>query len=54
MAKTDAASKPNRLPLNKAINAVTVTERKPNTGTDCKISSSGTKTFSARLLRAAA
>ena len=52
MAKMDAASSPNRLPRNSAMNAVTVTDKKPSTGIDCRISNSGTSTRSARLLRA--
>ena len=54
MAKMEAASRPSRLPRNSAIKPVTVTERKPSTGTDCRMSSSGISTFSARRLRAAA
>ena len=36
------------------MNAVTVTARKPSTGTDCRMSSTGISTFSARGSRAAA
>ena len=47
IAKIDAASRPNRLPGKSAMKPVTVMERKPSTGTDCKMSSNGTRTRSA-------
>ena len=53
IAKTAAHSSPSRLPGNSAMNAVTVTDRNPSTGTDCRMSSAGIMTFSARRLRAA-
>ena len=34
IAKIDAASRPSRLPGNRAMKPVTVIERKPSTGTD--------------------
>ena len=54
MAKMDANSRPSSEPGNRLMNAVTVTVRNPSTGTDCKMSSSGIRTFSARRNRAAA
>jgi hypothetical protein len=36
------------------MNPVIVTERNPNTGTDCRTSSTGSSTFSVRRSRAAA
>jgi len=54
MAKTAANSRPSSEPGNRLMNAVTVTVRKPRTGTDCRMSSSGMSTFSARRRRAAA
>ena len=54
IAKIDAASSPARLPGKSAMNPVTVIERNPSTGTDCKMSSNGTSTRSAYRLRAAA
>ena len=39
IAKIDAHSSPSRLPGNSAMNAVTVTDRNPRTGTDCRMSS---------------
>ena len=41
MAKMLAHSTPKRLPGNRAINPVTVIERNPSTGTDCRISRAG-------------
>ena len=54
IAKMDANSRPSSEPGNRLMNAVTVTVRKPSTGTDCRMSSTGTSTFSARRSRAAA
>ena len=54
MAKTDAASRPSSEPGNRLMNAVTVTARNPSTGTDCRMSSTGISTFSARRSLAAA
>ncbi len=54
IAKIDAASRPSSDPGNRAMNPVMVTERKPRMGTDCRMSSSGMSTFSARRNRAAA
>ena len=54
IAKIAAASSPSRLPRKRAMNAVTVIERKPRTGTDWSTSSSGMRIRSARLLLAAA
>ena len=53
IAKIDAASRPSRLPGNRAMKPVTVIERKPSTGTDWRMSSRGTSTRSARRLWAA-
>lgn len=54
MAKIEAHSRPSAEPGKSAMNAVTVTERKPSTGTDCRMSSTGSSTFSVRRIRAAA
>ena len=54
IAKIDAHSRPSSDPGNRSMNAVTVTDRNPSTGTDCRMSSSGISTFSVRLSRAAA
>ncbi|MNM92229.1 hypothetical protein D3C81_1045540 [compost metagenome] len=55
MAKIAAHSTPAILPGNSAIKPVTVIDRKPSTGIDCRMSSAGTSTFSAvRLLDASA
>ena len=53
MAKTQANSAPNTLPGDSDRNHTTVTDRKPRIGTDCRISSSGTKRLPARALFAA-
>ncbi len=53
IAKMLAHSTPSRLPGNSARNPVTVTERKPSTGTDCRMSSVGSMIVRARGLRAA-
>src|SRR5215475_11692390 len=53
MAKIAASSAPKACPGARAMNAVTVTEMKPRTGTDCRISSIGTRIVSARRLLAA-
>ena len=53
-AKIDAASNPSSDPGNRARKNVTVTARKPSTGTDCRMSRAGISTRRARLLRAAA
>jgi hypothetical protein len=42
MAKRDASSRPSKLPGKRAMNPVTVMDRKPSTGTDWRMSSSGT------------
>jgi hypothetical protein len=54
IAKMEAHSRPSSEPGNRLMNAVTVTVRKPRTGTDCRMSSIGISTFSARRSRAAA
>lgn len=55
MAKMAAHSTPKRLPGNSAMNPVTVIDRKPRIGMDCRMSSSGTITRSAvRYLAASA
>ena len=54
IAKMEANSSPSSVPGNRLMNAVTVTVRNPRTGTDCRMSSSGISTFSARRSRAAA
>ncbi len=54
IAKIDAHSKPSSEPGNNAMNPVMVIARNPSTGTDCRKSSSGISTFSARRERAAA
>ncbi len=54
IANIDAHSSPSCEPGNRAMNAVTVTDRNPSTGTDCRMSSTGISTFSARRSRAAA
>ena len=54
IAKIDAHSRPSSEPGNRSMNAVTVTDRNPSTGTDCRMSSTGISTFSARRSRAAA
>jgi hypothetical protein len=54
IAKIDAHSKPNSEPGNRLMNAVTVTDRNPRMGTDCRMSRTGMRTFSARCRRAAA
>ncbi len=53
-AKIAAASRPSSEPGNRARKNVTVTARKPSTGTDWRMSSAGSSTRLARLLRAAA
>ena len=53
MAKTQAISGPNKLPGNRATKATTEMARKPNTGTDCRISIEGIMICSARRLFAA-
>ena len=54
IAKIDAHSRPSSEPGNSAMNPVIVTDRNPRIGTDCRMSSSGIRTFSARRSRAAA
>jgi hypothetical protein len=54
IAKIAAHSRPSCDPGNRAMKAVTVTDRNPRIGTDCRMSSSGISTFSARRRRAAA
>ena len=53
MAKIAAHSTPSRLPGKRAMKPVTVIERKPRIGIDCRMSSSGTITRSAVLYFAA-
>ncbi|SME46704.1 Uncharacterised protein [Klebsiella pneumoniae] len=48
MAKMLAASRPNKLPWNNPRKMPVVAVRNPRMGSDCKKSSSGTNTFSAR------
>src|SRR6202035_853803 len=48
IANTQASSPPNTLPGNKFMKKTTVKVRKPRIGTDCRISSSGISTISAR------
>ncbi len=52
-AKIAAHSRPSSEPGNSAMKNVTVTARKPSTGTDCRMSSAGISTRRARRLRAA-
>ena len=47
-AKIDAASSPSSERGNSARKNVTVTARKPSTGTDCKMSRAGIRTRRAR------
>src|SRR5882757_5300465 len=55
IAKIAAHSTPNRLPGNSAMKPVTVIDRKPRIGIDCRMSSNGTSTRSAaRYLAASA
>ena len=54
IAKIDAHSTPSWLCGNRAIQKVTVTDRKPRMGTDCSTSSSGMSTLDRRRERAAA
>ena len=54
IAKIDAHSRPSVEPGNRAMNAVTVIDRNPRIGTDCRMSRIGMSTFSARRRRAAA
>ena len=53
IAKIAAHSTPSSRPGNSAINPVTVIDKKPRTGTDCKMSSTGIRIFSACRLFAA-
>ena len=50
MAKIDASSAPNTWPGNRARKKVMVKDRKEKTGTDCRMSSRGISTCSARRL----
>ena len=55
IAKIAAHSTPSSRPGKGAMNPVTVIERKPRIGTDCRMSSTGIRIFSAwRLLAASA
>ena len=55
IAKIAAHSTPSSRPGNSAMKPVTVTDRKPRIGTDCRMSSTGIRIFSAcRLLAASA
>jgi len=53
IAKIEAHSYPSRLPGKSAMKPVTVIERKPRIGTDCRMSRTGISSFSARRLFAA-
>ena len=53
IAKMLAHSTPSRLPGNSAMNPVTVIERNPSTGTDWRMSITGSMTMRARGLLAA-
>ena len=53
MAKTAANSAPRTRPGTSDMKNTTVTEMKPRIGTDCRMSSSGRSSSSARLLFAA-
>jgi hypothetical protein len=53
IAKIAAHSTPRSRPGKSAINPVTVIDRKPRIGTDCRISSTGIRIFSAVRLFAA-
>ncbi len=52
-ANIAAHSRPSSEPRKRAVKNVTVTARKPSTGTDWRMSSAGIMTRRARLLRAA-
>ena len=54
IAKIDAASTPRMEPGNNTIQMVTVADRKPRIGTDCRMSSSGISPMRSRRHRAAA
>ena len=53
MAKIAAHSAPSTLPGNRPRKNVTVNDRKPRIGTDCRMSRIGISTISARRLLAA-
>src|SRR5215475_659877 len=53
IANTEASSAPSTCPGNKFMKKITVKVRKPRIGTDCRISSNGIITISARRLLAA-
>ena len=53
MAKIAASSAPKVLPGKRPRKKVTVKDRKPRIGTDCRMSSTGISTISARRLLAA-
>jgi len=53
IANTQASSAPSTLPGNRFRKNTTVKVRKPRIGTDCRMSSSGIMTISARRLFAA-
>ncbi len=53
IAKMAAISAPRTLPGNRLRKNVTVKDRKPRIGTDCRTSSNGISTTSARRLLAA-
>src|SRR5207253_1308815 len=53
IAKIAAHSTPSSRPGKRAMNPVTVIDRKPRIGTDCRVSSTGIRIFSARRLLAA-
>src|SRR5215475_14726779 len=52
IANTEASSAPRTRPGNRFMKKITVKVRKPRIGTDCRMSSSGTITISARRLLA--
>ncbi len=54
IAKIDAHSRPSSEPGNRARKPVTVIDRNPRIGTDCRMSSAGRSTASARGSLAAA
>ncbi len=53
IANTQASSAPNTWPGKRFRKKTTVKVRKPRIGTDCRMSSSGIRTISARRLLAA-
>ena len=53
IAKIAASSAPSTRPGNRPMKKTTVNERKPRIGTDCRMSSTGTRIMPARRLFAA-